>query len=109
MTRIGRAEADVHQDIQLKGLGIANEHCIIEVVERDVFLTPMGTAKLVTPSHPHPHLLTPSHTQSPSKRCDGHGENAAASRIQNPPRQQPPVPSLVSGADSGGERNAHEL
>ena len=45
MTRIGRAEAEVHQDIQLKGLGIANEHCVIEVVEREVFLTPVGNAK----------------------------------------------------------------
>ena len=47
MTRIGRAEAEQHQDIQLKGLGIANEHCIIRVEEREVFLTPVGHAKLV--------------------------------------------------------------
>ena len=52
MTRIGRAEAAVHQDIQLKGLGIANEHCIIEVVEKEVFLTPVGSAKLVLLSLP---------------------------------------------------------
>ena len=45
MTRIGRAEAEVHQDIQLKGLGIMNEHCVIEVVEKEVFLTPVGNAK----------------------------------------------------------------
>ena len=45
MTRVGRAQAETPQDIQLKGLGIANEHCIIEIVERDVFLTPLKGAR----------------------------------------------------------------
>ena len=52
MTRIGRAEAEIHQDIQLKGLGIANEHCIIELVEKEVYLTSVGNAKLVLPPPP---------------------------------------------------------
>ena len=38
------------QDIQLRGLGIANEHCIIEIVEKELFITPMKGAKLV-PHH----------------------------------------------------------
>lgn len=38
------------QDIQLRGLGIANEHCIIEIVEKEIFITPMKGAKLV-PHH----------------------------------------------------------
>lgn len=41
LTRVGRPNADPPQDIQLQGLGITNEHCIIELVNREVFLTPM--------------------------------------------------------------------
>jgi kinesin family protein 13 len=43
-TRIGRPGHTVTQDIQLRGLGIANEHCIIEIIEGDVFLTPLEKA-----------------------------------------------------------------
>ena len=35
------------QDIQLRGLGIANEHCIVEIAEREVFLTPVDKALYV--------------------------------------------------------------
>ena len=48
-TRIGRPGAETPQDIQLRGLGIANEHCVIEIVEKDVFITPMGGARYVRP------------------------------------------------------------
>lgn len=41
LTRVGRPNAEPPQDIQLQGLGITNEHCIIELVNREVFLTPM--------------------------------------------------------------------
>lgn len=48
LTRVGRPNADPPQDIQLQGLGITNEHCIIELVNREVFLTPMrGSRTLV--------------------------------------------------------------
>lgn len=47
VTRVGRASSDgtPHQDIQLRGLGIAQEHCVFEIVDRDVFLTPIKTAR----------------------------------------------------------------
>lgn len=45
VTRIGRAQAETPQDIQLKGLGIANEHCIMEIQDKDVFLTPLKGAR----------------------------------------------------------------
>eukprot|EP00731_Ephydatia_muelleri_P010946 Em0005g1532a len=48
LTRVGRPNAEPPQDIQLQGLGITNEHCIIELVNREVFLTPMrGSRTLV--------------------------------------------------------------
>ena len=45
MTRIGRPDAEPPQDIQLRGLGIANEHCVVEIVEKDVFITPIKGAR----------------------------------------------------------------
>ena len=51
-TRIGRPGTETPQDIQLRGLGIANEHCVIEIVEKDVFITPMGGARYVRPLWP---------------------------------------------------------
>ena len=39
------------QDIQLRGLGIANEHCIVELVDRQVFLTPVEKATSVSPPY----------------------------------------------------------
>lgn len=45
VTRVGRAQADTPQDIQLKGLGIANEHCIVEIEDKDVFITPLKGAR----------------------------------------------------------------
>ena len=50
MTRVGRADVQPPQDIQLRGLGIANEHCIVEIVEKEIFITPVKGAKLV-PHH----------------------------------------------------------
>ncbi len=48
VTRVGRpnSEGSPHQDIQLKGLGIAQEHCVFEIVDRNVFITPIKTARL---------------------------------------------------------------
>ncbi|XP_019849545.1 PREDICTED: kinesin-like protein KIF13B [Amphimedon queenslandica] len=43
-TRIGRPGHTVLQDIQLRGLGITNEHCIVEIIDREVFLTPLERA-----------------------------------------------------------------
>lgn len=45
MNRIGRPNTVPTQDIQLRGLGISNEHCVIEITEKDVFLTPMPSAR----------------------------------------------------------------
>ena len=41
---IGRPDAVVQQDIQLKGLGIQPEHCVVEVVDQEVFVTPLPAA-----------------------------------------------------------------
>lgn len=48
VTRIGRPGTEPAQDIQLRGLGIANEHCVIEIEDKDVFITPMKGARSVT-------------------------------------------------------------
>ena len=49
VTRVGRPSAEgssaPHQDIQLRGLGITQEHCVIEIVDKDVFITPLNTAR----------------------------------------------------------------
>lgn len=45
MTRIGKPGGEQLQDIQLRGLGIANEHCVMEIVDKDVFITPMKGAR----------------------------------------------------------------
>jgi len=46
VTRVGKASKDgTHQDIQLRGLGIAQEHCVFEIVDRDVFITPLNEAR----------------------------------------------------------------
>ena len=44
-TKIGRPDAEVQQDIQLKGLGIQPEHCVVEVVDPEVFITPLPAAR----------------------------------------------------------------
>ena len=43
-TKIGRPDAEVQQDIELKGLGIQPEHCVVEVVDPEVFITPLSAA-----------------------------------------------------------------
>ena len=44
-TMIGRPDAEVQQDIQLKGLGIQPEHCVVEVIDQEVSITPLPTAR----------------------------------------------------------------
>ena len=44
-TVVGRHDADHHTDIQLRGLGILPEHCTLEIVENEVFATPMPNAR----------------------------------------------------------------
>ena len=44
-TMIGRPDAEVQQDIQLKGLSIQPEHCVVEVVGQDVSITPLPAAR----------------------------------------------------------------
>ncbi|XP_022106893.1 kinesin-like protein KIF13A isoform X4 [Acanthaster planci] len=45
-TLVGRVDSDKEQDIQLNGLGIMSQHCIIDVEnEMDVYLIPMEGAK----------------------------------------------------------------
>ncbi|XP_076348152.1 kinesin-like protein KIF13A [Tachypleus tridentatus] len=44
-TLVGRPDAPVEQDIQLLGLGIMPEHCIITVENLDVFIIPRDGAR----------------------------------------------------------------
>ena len=44
-TLIGRPDAPRQQDIQLLGLGIMSEHCIVLVEGSDVFLEPLDGAR----------------------------------------------------------------
>jgi kinesin family protein 13 len=44
-TLVGRRGAQVEQDIQLSGLGIQPEHCLVSVEEGDLFLTPLEGAR----------------------------------------------------------------
>lgn len=46
-TLIGRPDASTEQDIQLLGLGIMSEHCIVTLEGSDVYLTPLEGARLV--------------------------------------------------------------
>lgn len=65
LTRIGRAQAQVPQDIVLRGLGIANEHCVVEIEDKNVFITSLGGARYVQhaatsslqPRLPYIHLM----------------------------------------------------
>ncbi|CAB3986740.1 kinesin KIF13B, partial [Paramuricea clavata] len=43
-TVVGRHDADHHTDIQLRGLGILPEHCTLEIIDNEVFVTPMPNA-----------------------------------------------------------------
>ncbi|XP_067139830.1 kinesin-like protein KIF13A isoform X3 [Centruroides vittatus] len=44
-TLIGRPDAPVEQDIQLSGLGIMPEHCIIVIENSDIYIIPMEGAR----------------------------------------------------------------
>lgn len=46
-TLIGRPDASTEQDIQLLGLGIMSEHCIVTLEGSDVYLTPLEGARSV--------------------------------------------------------------
>lgn len=41
-TKIGRPDAEVLQDIQMIGPGIQPEHCVVEVIDPEVFITPLS-------------------------------------------------------------------
>ena len=42
---VGRSEAAVPQDIQLSGLGIQAEHCVIEVLGKELYISPHAGAR----------------------------------------------------------------
>lgn len=44
-TMVGRPDAPKEQDIQLSGLGIMPEHCILELENNEVYLTPHEGAR----------------------------------------------------------------
>ncbi|XP_014668068.1 PREDICTED: kinesin-like protein KIF13A [Priapulus caudatus] len=44
-TLVGGPNAPVEQDIQLSGLGIMPEHCIVDIVDGDVFMSPLEGAR----------------------------------------------------------------
>ncbi|KAK3087726.1 hypothetical protein FSP39_009709 [Pinctada imbricata] len=44
-TLVGRPDADSQQDIQLSGLGIQPEHCVVDIDSNDVYLTPLEGAR----------------------------------------------------------------
>ncbi|XP_055998502.1 kinesin-like protein KIF13B isoform X3 [Ostrea edulis] len=44
-TLIGQQDVEVQQDIQLSGLGIMPEHCVVDIENGDVWLTPIEGAR----------------------------------------------------------------
>ena len=46
ITRVGSASATVHQDIQLSGLGILDEHCIFEYNDNTIAIVPLPGAEI---------------------------------------------------------------
>ena len=44
-TLIGRPDAPQKQDIQLNGIGIMPEHCIVDIDNSEVFVTPLEGAR----------------------------------------------------------------
>ncbi|XP_062573075.1 kinesin-like protein KIF13B isoform X4 [Saccostrea cucullata] len=44
-TLVGQQDARVQQDIQLSGLGIMPEHCVVDIENGDVWLTPVENAR----------------------------------------------------------------
>lgn len=44
-TMVGRPDAPTQQDIQLRGLGIMPEHCIVDVDGPEVYITPLEGAR----------------------------------------------------------------
>ena len=62
-TRIGRSDAEKQQDIQLRGPGIQPQHCEVEVVDAEVFITPLPDART---------LVNGRIVQKRTKICHGH-------------------------------------
>lgn len=50
-TLIGQQDVEVQQDIQLSGLGIMPEHCVVDIENGDVWLTPIEGARSVFPQN----------------------------------------------------------
>ena len=46
-TLVGLSDAPVEQDIQLSGLGIMPEHCVVDIENHEVFVTPLEGARYV--------------------------------------------------------------
>ena len=44
-TLVGRPDAGKEQDIQLSGLGIMQEHCVVDLEDSEVFITPLEGAR----------------------------------------------------------------
>ncbi len=44
-TLIGKSDAPTEQDIQLSGLGIMPEHCIIDIESAEVYVSPLEGAR----------------------------------------------------------------
>jgi len=44
-TMVGRSNAPTEQDIQLSGLGITAEHCVLDIDHNDVYITPLEGAR----------------------------------------------------------------
>lgn len=57
ITLIGRPDAATEQDIQLLGLGIMSQHCILLIEGADVFLEPLDGARFVIDFFRFQHLI----------------------------------------------------
>ena len=44
-TLVGRPNAEIKQDIQLIGPGIALEHCVFTIRNNSVYITPVNSSK----------------------------------------------------------------
>ena len=44
-TKVGRGDATTPQDIQLNGLGILSDHCILEICDETAYLCPIEGAR----------------------------------------------------------------
>ena len=62
-TKIGRPDAEKQQDIQLRGPGIQPQHCEVDVIDSEVFITPLPDART---------LVNGRIIQKTMKICHGH-------------------------------------